>query len=220
MPKQAGYDLFVNAGGSQSKLRKISQNNAEAIPMGLLPGDFGLLGWSVDPSDLTSITQAIVSGTQYFVRLSNQTNFNASNNNAINKVGLHIGTTAAATPGTYSGFALYSYVPGAATMAKLGDTGADNGAAWVTAGASNYMEGTLSAPVSSSPGLLYASFIAAFTTEPTIYSAPVTANTLKIKGTSISQIYSLAAQTSFASSVTVAGLTAGTFCPLMGIANS
>lgn len=220
MTAQNSFDTYANSGGGISYFRKVVQTNPESLPMGFLPSDFGLLGWSVDPADISSVTQAIVSGTQYFVRLSNQANLNPSNNNAITKVGLHIGTTAAATPGTYSGFALYSYVPGAATMTKLADTGADDGAAWVTAGASNYMEGTLSAPVSSAPGLLYASFIATFTTEPTVYAAGVTANTFKIKGKSLSQVYSLAAQTSFGATATVAGLAAGTFCPLIGIASS
>lgn len=220
MPQQASYDTYKTDGGAVFNLRKTVQNNTEVLPMGFLPGDFGLLGWSTDPNDLSSVSQAIVSGTQYFVRLSNQGNLNVANGNAINKVGVHLGTTAAATPGTYSGMAIYSYVPGALTMTKLGDTGADNGAAWVTAGASNYVEGTLSAPVSSAPGLLYASFIATFTTMPTVYAAGITANSLKIKGKSVSQVYTLAGQTSFGATATISGLTAGTFCPLVGIANS
>jgi hypothetical protein len=220
MPVQSSFDILVNDGNSYSKQRKVVQNNPGDIPMGLIPSDFGLIGWSIDPADVSTVTQAVVSGTQYFTLLSNQTNLNAANGNAVAKVGLHLGTTAPVTPGTYSGFALYSYVPGATTMAKLGDTGADNGAAWVTSGASNYMEGTLGSAVSSAPGLIYASFIATFTTPPTVYAETLTANTFKFKGKSVSLSYSLAAQTSFAATVTVSGLTAGTFRPFMGIASS
>jgi hypothetical protein len=220
MTAQPVYDTYANSGGGVTYLRKVAQNNPENIPMGLVPSDFGLMGWSIDPADVSSITQAVVSGTQYFVRLSNQANIAALNGNAILKVGLHLGSTAAATPGTYSGFALYSYVPGAANMTKLADSGADDGAAWVTAGANNYVEASLSSAVSTGPGLLYASFIPTFTTTPTVYAAAITANTFKIKNKSVSQVYTLAAQTSFGASVAVSGLTAGTFCPLVGIASS
>lgn len=220
MPKNSAFDVYVNSGGGQTPFRKIVQNNPEAIPMGPLPGDFGLLGWSIDPMDVSTITQALVSGTQYLVRLSNPCNLNANNNNAINKVGLHLGAAVLATPGTYSGLAVYSYVPGALTMTKLADTGADTGAAWVTSGASKYYEGTLTAPVSSAPGYLYASFIATFTTEPNCYASAISAQTLNIKGVSITQAYSLAAQTSFGATATISALTAAAFVPLMGIANS
>jgi hypothetical protein len=221
MPKQSAFDVYVNSGGGQTPFRKIVQNNPEAIPMGPLPGDFGLLGWSIDPMDVSTITQALVSGTQYLVRLSNPCNLNANNNNAINKVGLHLGAAVLATPGTYSGLAVYSYVPGAAAMTKLADTGADTGAAWVTSGASKYYEGTLTAPVSSAPGYLYASFIATFTTEPNCYAATITANTLNIKGVAISQGYTNGTQTSFPASIAIPGSTSAmAFLPLMGVANS
>jgi hypothetical protein len=218
VPKQTNFDGYVNSGGGQFFLRKNVQNNPEPIPMGPLPSDFGLLGWSIDPIDVNVVNQAIVSGTQYFVRLPSAFNANLQNGNQVAKVGVQIGTTAAATPGAYSGLALYSYVPGAATMAKLADTGADNGAAWVTAGASNYLEGSLSSKQSFVPGYLYVSFIATFTTTPTLWANTLTPNQIKIKGVTIQQSYSLAAQSSFASSVTVSGLTAGTFVPLVGIA--
>lgn len=217
---QQTYDVFQNSGGGVTSFRKRTQNNPENIPMAPVPSDFGLMGWSIDPIDVNVVNQAIVSGTQYFVRLSAMNNFRAANNNSIKKVGVQIGTTAAATPGTYSGLALYSYVPGAATMAKLSDSGADNGAAWATAGASNYMEAALTAGQDSAPGYLYVSFIAAFTTMPTLWANTLSPNQIKIKGVTIQQSYSLAAQTSFAATVTVSGLTAGTFVPLVGVANS
>lgn len=220
MPKQSNFDIFRSDGGAQFALKKTLQNNTEIVPLAPLPGDFGLLGWTIDPIDVNVVNQAIVSGTQYFVRLSNPSNLNLQNNNQIKKVGLQLGTTAAATPGTYSGFAVYSYVLGATTMTKLSDSGADDGAAWVTAGASNYMEATLSSAVSASPGYLYLSFIATFTTTPTLWANTLTPNAVKIKGVTVQQSYSLAAQTSFGATVTVSGLTAGTFVPLMGIANS
>lgn len=220
MTAQSGYDEFYNAGGGIDYLRKRVQNNPDSIAMAPVPSDFGLLGWSVDPQDVNSQTQAIVSGTQYFVRLSNPANLRANNNNSIKKVGVQIGTTAAATPGTYSGLALYSYTLGATAMTKLSDSGADNGAAWVTSGASNYMEASLSAGQDAAPGYLYVSFIAAFTTMPTVWAVTGTPNLIKIKGVSVQQTYTLAAQTSFAASVTVASLTAGTFVPLVGVANS
>lgn len=221
MPKQAAYDVYQNSGGGQEYLRKIVQNNQEPIPMAPLPSDFGLLGWSIDPQDINTVAQAVVSGTQYLVRLSNPFNMNAKNSNAINKVGLQIGTTAAATPGTYSGFALYSYVLGATTMTKLADTGADDGAAWVTASTSNYMEGTLSSAVSAAPGYLYASFIATFTTTPTVWANTLTPASIKIKGVTVNQGYTNGTQTSFPTSITIPGSTSAmTFVPLMGVANS
>lgn len=220
MPKQSSYDFYEDIGGAQFSLRKAVQNNAEAIPMAPLPGDFGLLGWTIAPEDINSVAQAVVSGTQYFVRLSNQSNLNLQNGNQIKKVGLQLGTTAPVTPGTYSGFAVYSYVLGATTMTKLSDSGADNGAAWVTSGASNYIEAAMSAAVNSAPGYLYLSFIPTFTTPPTVWANTLTPNQIKIKGVTVQQSYTLAAQTSFAATVTVSGLTAGSFVPLMGIANS
>lgn len=217
---QSAYDVYQNSGLGTVSQRKVVQNNPDNLPMGFLPSDFGLLGWSVDPMDFSSNTQAIVSGTQYFVRLSNQCNLNSGNNNAVAKVGLYIGGTAAATPGAYSGLAVYSYVPGAANMTLLGSTGADDGAAWVTSGANKYFEAALTAAVGSSPGLLYGSFIATFTTTPTLPVSAVSVNTLNIKGKSLSQVLTLAAQTSFTASPAVAGMSAGTFCPMMGIAAS
>lgn len=217
---QPAYNIYQNSGGGTYALRRLVQNNVEEREMGPVPQDFGLLGWTINPGDVDSNTQAIVSGTQYFVRLNNPANLSAANNNQINKVGLQIGTTAAATPGTYSGFAVYSYTLGATTMTKLADTGATNGAAWVTSGASNYMEGTLTTPVSATPGYLYLSFIATFTTTPTIWVNDYSPQVIKMKGVTVTKTYSLAAQTSFASTVTVSGLTTGTFIPLMGIANS
>lgn len=218
---QQNYDIYQNAGGGQTAFRRMVRNNPESYPMSPVASTFGLLGWSLDPIDISTPSQAIVSGTQYFVRLMDNCNFNKNNNNVINKVGVQIGTTAAATPGTFSGMALYSYVLGATTMTKLADTGADNGAAvWVAASTMNYAEGTLTAGVSSAPGVLYGSFIATFTTMPNVWANASMPNLVKIKGVTLQQSYSLAAQTSFAASITVSSLTAGTFVPLMGIANS
>jgi hypothetical protein len=217
---QSAYDIYENSGKGDFFLRKVAQNNPDARPMYPVPQDFNLLGWTVDPMDLTGLTQAIVSGTQYFVRLNTPSNLNNANNNAISKVGLYLGSAALATPGTYSGLAVYSYTLGAATMTKLADTGADNGAAWVTSGPSAYFEAALSSKVQAGSGYLYLSFIATFTTTPTLWVATPQSNAYTIKGTKVQQTYSLASQTSFGATATISGLSAGTFIPLMGVASS
>lgn len=220
MAVQKKYDGFRDSGGAVFNLRKTQQNNAESTALNLSPQDFGLDAWSVNPDDLSTITQALVSGTQYFVRMPIPYNANLQNGNQVKKLGLHLGAAVLATPGTYSGLALYSWAVGGANLTKLADTGADNGAAWVTSGASKYFEASLSAAQSPQAGYLYASFIAAFTTMPNCFATAVTANTLNIKGVTIAKSYSLAAQTSFGASVAIGGLTAGTFVPLMGFASS
>jgi hypothetical protein len=220
MAAQKKYDVFRDAGGAQYLLRKTQQNNTEQIALNLSPQDFGLDAWSTSPDDLSTATQALVSGTQYFVRMPLPYNANLQNGNRITKVGLHLGNAALATPGTYSGLAVYSWTIGAANLVKLADTGADNGAAWVTSGASKYFEGSLSAAQSPVAGYLYASFIAAFTTMPNCYATAVNVNSFNIKGVTIAKSYSLAAQTSFGATVAIGGLTAGTFVPLMGFASS
>lgn len=220
MTAQKKYDVFRTDGGAQYLLRKTQQNNTESVPLNMSAQDFGLDAWSVGPDDLSTITQALVSGTQYFVRMPIPYNANLQNANRIAKVGLHLGAAALATPGTYSGLAVYSWTIGGLNLTKLADTGADDGAAWVTSGASKYFEATLSSAQSPQAGYLYASFIAAFTTMPNCFAAAVVANSLNIKGVQISKSYSLAAQTSFGASVALSGLTAGTFVPLMGFASS
>lgn len=220
MAVQKKYDVFRTDGGAQYNLRKTQQNNTEQIALNLAPQDFGLDAWSVNPDDLSTATQALVSGTQYFVRMPIPYNANLQNGNQIKKIGLHLGNAALATPGTYSGFALYSWTIGNANLTKLSDTGADNGAAWVTSGASKYFEASLSAAQSPAAGYLYASFIPTFTTMPNCYATAINVNSFNIKGTTIAKAYSLAAQTSFGASVAISGLTAGTFVPFMGFASS
>lgn len=220
MAVQKKYDVFKTDGGATYSLRKTQQNNLESTALNLSPQDFGLDAWSVNVDDLSTATQALVSGTQYFVRMPIPYNANLQNANQIKKVGLHLGAAALATPGTYSGLAVYSWTIGGANLTKLSDTGADNSAAWVTSGASKYFEASLSAAQSPQAGYLYASFIAAFTTMPNCYACAVNVNSLTIKGVTIAKSYSLAAQTSFGATVALGGLTAGTFVPLMGFAST
>lgn len=213
------FDLVENSGGGTTYQKRVRRGNPGEFALSMTPKDFGLLGWTVDQSDVASVAQAVVSGTQYFVPISVPFDTSTQIGNTVTKVGLHLGTTAPATPGTYTGMALYSWTLGGATMTKLSDTGADAGAAWVTSGASNYVEQSLTTAQNNASGLFVLSFIATFTTPPTVLASG-TIEPLKIKGKSISPAYSLAAQTSFAASVTVSGLTALTWKPLMGIANA
>lgn len=213
------YDVYQNSGGGVSSLKRVQQNNPGAGSLSFTAKDFGLLGWTLDSSDVASASQAVVSATQYLVPVSAPFNTGLLTGNSATKIGLHLGSTAPVTPGAYTGMAVYSWSLGAATMTKIADTGADAGAAWVTSGLSNYVEESLSSGLNQNAGILVFSFIATFTTMPTVLASG-TIEPLKIKGKSLSPAYSLAAQSSFGATVTVSGLTALTWKPLMGIAVS
>lgn len=213
MPVQNVFDDYKTDGGAFYRLRKTVQRNAEPFAMGPVPSDFGLAGWTSDSLDWTANTTAIVSGTLYAVQFSLQSV------TSVAKVGLLLGTTAAVTAGTYSGLAVYTY--DTTTLAKLSDTGATDSAKWVTAGASGYVEDSLSAVQNLQPGKYYGAFIAAFSgTMPTIVSSPLPVPAITIKGTTIKRVLTLAAQTSFPATLTVASMSAGSFLPVFGIASS
>lgn len=211
---QALFDIYQNAGLGQLPQRKVVQYNPELYASVTGPQDYGLSGWTVDTADVTSVTQAIVSGTAYFTHIS--LGFSLS----LVKLGLLLGTTGPVTAGTYSGFALFS--SNGTTLTKLADTGATDSAKWVTAGASGYVEDSLSSPQGIIPGSYYLAFIAAFTTMPTVVSAPAPniVNAFTIRGTTVKRSLSVAAQTSFAATYTIGSMTAGTFTPLVGFASS
>jgi len=213
MGVQTQYDIYKSDGGAIYSLRRTLQKNPEAIPMGPPPSDFGLAAWTSDSLDWTLATQAIVSGTLYAVQFTLQAT------TSVAKVGLLLGTTAAVTAGTYSGLALYTY--DTTTLTKLSDTGATDSAKWVTAGASGYVEDSLAAVQNLSPGKYYGAFIAAFSgTMPTIVSSPLPVPAIAIKGTTVKRVLTLAAQTSFPTTLTVASMSAGSFVPVFGIASS
>lgn len=220
MGNQSLYDTFRSDGGAQFLLRKSLQKNPEAMSMNLTPNDFGLLGWTVSPSDISSAAQAIAAtGVQTLVACD------IPFAGKISKVGVHIGGTAAATPGTYSGVAVYSWTVGAATMAKVADSGADNGAAWVTNSTNKLFLPSLSAAANVSPAaagstpvLYYLSYIAAFTTMPTVYAGTATGNPFVMNGTTIHLASTNGVQTSFPAAVTVASLADLTYRPQMAIA--
>jgi hypothetical protein len=213
MGVQSQFDTYQDIGGAVRTMRRTVQKNPESIPMSPPPSDFGLAAWTTDTLDLTSVTQAIVSGTLYAVQFTLQAT------TPVAKVGLLLGTTAAVTAGTYSGLAVYTY--DTTTLAKLADTGATDSAKWVTAGASGYVEDSLTAVQSLAPGKYYGAFIAAFSgTMPTVASSPLPAPVITIRSTSIKRVLTLAAQTSFPATLTVVSMSAGSFVPLFGIASS
>lgn len=211
---QALFDIYQNSGLGVAYQRKTTQYNPELYASVTGPTDYGLSGWTADTADLTTVTQALVSGTAYFTHIS------LAFSTSLLKLGLMLGTTAPATAGTYSGFAVYS--SNGTTLTKLADTGATDSAKWISAGASAYVEDTLSSAQTVSPGSYYLAFIAAFTTMPTVAAvpAPNILNSFTIRGTTIKRALSVAAQTSFAATYTISGMTAGTFTPLMGFASS
>lgn len=213
MGVQSQFDVYKSDGGAVFNLRKTVQRNPEAVPMSPPPSDFGLAAWTTDSLDWTANNSAIVSGTLY------ATEFTLQANTSVAKVGLLLGTTAAVTAGTYSGLAVYTY--DTTTLAKLSDTGATDSAKWVTAGASGYVEDSLSATQNLGPGKYYGAFIAAFSgTMPTIVSSPLPVPAITIKGVTIKRVLTLAAQTSFPATLTVASMSAGSFVPVFGIATS
>lgn len=208
------FDVYQNVGLGVLQQRKTVQNNPELYASVTGPTDYGLAGWTADTADLTTVTQALVSGTAYFTHISLA--FSLS----MLKLGLMLGTTAPATAGTYSGFAIYS--SNGTTLTKVADTGATDSAKWISAGASAYVEDSLTAAKGITPGSYYLAFIAAFTTMPTVAAvpAPSVLNSFTIRGTTIKRALSVAAQTSFAATYTISGMAAGTFTPLMGFASS
>lgn len=217
MGNQTKFDDYTSDGGAFFRLRKRLQRNQESIAGNLTPSHFGLQGWTVDPGDISSATQAIAAtGVQTLVACDIP--FATS----ISKIGVHIGGTAAATPGTYSGVALYSWTVGATTMAKVKDSGADNGAAWVTNSTNKLFLPSLSAAANVSPAnagatpvLYYLSFIAAFTTMPTVYAGTATGTPLVMNGITIREAATNGVQTSFPASITLSGLTDITYRPQM-----
>lgn len=212
MVTQQKYDVYQNTGGGLLYLRRQVQNNPEAYPFSMGPNDYGAVGWTCDVLDVNTATQAIAaSGTQYVVEASFPVNCTVTN------LSLLLGTTAPATAGTYSGFALYSI--GATTATLLSSTGATDSAKWVSAGASGLVTDALATPQAIAAGKYYLSFIAAFTTMPTVSAASIpnaNAHSFTLGSATVRRIGTNSTQTSFPSSITLSSLTTTpAFIPFM-----
>jgi hypothetical protein len=211
---QSFYDAYQNEGGGVLYQRKAVQNNPDRTALSFAPSDFGLLGWTYQPEDSSSITTAAVSGTQYFARLSIPFNTGLQIGNSISNIGLYCGSTAAATAGTFAGMALYEL---SGTNLVLVESTGNIGAAWSTAApASEMYLPALTADANITPGIYYASFIADFTTEPTFYAKTLVADNFVINGVTLGAAYTVTGKTSFAT-VAISSLTASTTLPLMGL---
>jgi hypothetical protein len=216
------YDVQQNEGGGSLFVRTAVKNNPARTALAFSPSDFGLLGWTCQPEDVSVLTTAAVSGTQYFARMSIPFNTGLQLGNSISNIGLYCGSTAAVTAGTFAGMALYQLV---GTNLVLVESTGNIGAAWATAApASKMFLPALTADANISPGVYFGSFIADFTTEPTFWTKTLVAgaininNELGVSGTGIAASYTVTGKTSFGSTIALSTLTASTALPLMGIA--
>lgn len=166
MGVQSLYDIYVNSGGGQYSLRKQVQNNPETYPYSLGPADYNAVGWTLDPLDTNSNTIAAwgATGTQVLVEMSLPNTVAA-----LTGVSLLLGTTAAGTPVSYCGFAVYSI--GATTATLIGSTADNHGSSWA---ASSWQSTALSAQLKNlAQGKYYLSAIVHATTMPTTTGANI-----------------------------------------------